>query len=49
MDLPVVEQIHRAKYTVQGEDTAPFEQMLKDVDEQIDGLLARSREAEHAA
>ena len=47
MEVPVVEQIHRAKYTITGEDSAPFEQMLKDVDDQIDQLLARSREAGH--
>lgn len=48
MELPVVEQIHRAKYSITGEDTAPFEQMLKDIDEQMDQLLVKSREAKHA-
>ena len=47
MELPVVEQIHRAKYTVTGEDTAPFEQMLMDIDQQVDQLLSRSREEKH--
>ncbi len=47
MELPVVEQIHRAKYTVTGEDIAPFEQMLMDIDQQVDQLLSRSREEKH--
>ncbi len=47
MALPVVEQINRAKFTVQGEETAPLEQMLQDVDEEIDQLLEKSREAHH--
>ncbi len=47
MELPVVEQIHRAKYTVSGEDIAPFEQMLKDMDQQVDQLLSRNQEANH--
>ncbi len=45
MELPVVEQIHRAKTSIEGEDTAPFQHILQDIDSQIDQLLARSQEA----
>ncbi len=47
MELPVVEKIHRAKYTIKGEEIEPFLQIMKETDEQIDALIEKNREPYH--
>ena len=47
MELPVVEKIHRAKYTIKGEEPEPFLEIMTEIDQQMDALLERSREPTH--
>ncbi len=49
MNLPVVEKIHRAKYSIEGEEVEPFLKILEETDQQIEELLKRSREPENEA
>ncbi len=45
MELPVVEEIHRAKYSISDDEVTRFDELLQAVDEQVDALVSRSREA----
>ncbi len=39
LELAFLERIHRMKYTLDGDDPTAFEALLKDLDEEFDGLI----------
>jgi V/A-type H+-transporting ATPase subunit A len=41
MELPVLEEMERMKYTYRGDDPSPFKDILKRLEEQFDDLLKR--------
>jgi V/A-type H+-transporting ATPase subunit A len=41
MELPVLEEMERMKYTYGGDDPGPFKDILKRLEEQFDNLLKR--------
>jgi hypothetical protein len=41
MELPVLEEIERMKYTYKGDDLKPFKDILKSVEKEFDELLKR--------
>lgn len=41
MELPILEEIERMKYTYKGDDPEPFQEILKRLDDQFDVLLKR--------
>jgi hypothetical protein len=41
MELPVLEDIHRMKYTYKGDDPAPFEAVLDRLQEEFSALLEK--------
>ncbi len=47
MELPVVEKIHRAKYTIKGDSPEPFLQIIDETNQQIEALIEKNRETGH--
>lgn len=45
LELPVVVQIHRLKFTLKGDDPAPFHAVREQIDREIDTLLHRQQKS----
>ncbi len=45
LDLPVVVEIHRLKFTLKGDDPAPFHAIVEQIDKEMETLLHRHRQS----
>ncbi len=49
MDLEVVAELHRAKFTWKGDDPQPFSELRTRIDQAMDAILRRQAEPDHTA